>query len=148
MKKLILTALIIPAIMACLITGCGKDDKSGQESESQNIDASNIDASDSAVHDESALKQSISEILDNEDMYPDIKSIDYNESFTEFTITLAGDYMNVYESMLVMSFYTWGNEKQIENGIAKEDALTVVRYVNGKTGDIVSESDSSSMVTE
>lgn len=56
--------------------------------------------------------------------------------------------MNTYESMLVMSFYTAGNEQQIAAGVSPEDAKTTVRYINGSTNEIISETDSSTMITE
>ena len=80
--------------------------------------------------------------------YPDITSIEVTSDYTLFTITLESDVMNTYESMLVMSFYTAGNEQQIAAGVSPEDVKTTVRYINGSTNEIISETDSSTMITE
>ena len=75
-----------------------------------------------------ALADSIQTILDDKEYYPDITSIEVTSDYTLFTITLESDVMNTYESMLVMSFYTAGNEQQIAAGVSPEDAKTTVRY--------------------
>lgn len=93
------------------------------------------------------IEESISMILGDKDYYPNITSITPNENYTEFTITLSDENMNVYESMLLMSFYIAGDKYQIYNGVSSEDAVTVVRYVNSATGAVISETDSTSMKT-
>lgn len=91
------------------------------------------------------ITESISTILGDKDHYPNITSITPNDDYTEFTITLTADNINVYESMLVMSFYIVGDKYQIYNGVSSEDAVTVVRYVDSATGAVISETDSTSM---
>jgi len=142
-KKIGMIMLLIN--MAVLTAGCTSDT---QQAETTAEEAAEAVSEQVAYIDDSDLRESITGILTNKDFYPDITAIDCNDTYTEFTITLEGDTMNMYESMLVMSFYTFGNEKQVQLGTAEEDALTVVRYVNGATGEIISETDSSSMVTE
>lgn len=136
MKKILL--ILISMTMIAAATGCSSDSASGDGG-----------AATAAVEnvDDSELAASIQEILDSE-YYPDIVSIEVSPDYKEFTITLEADEMNIYESMLLMSFYTTGNEHQIANGVAEEDAVTVVRYVNGSTNEVISESDSTSMKTE
>lgn len=91
------------------------------------------------------ITESISVILGDKDHYPNITSITPNDDYTVFTITLADENMNIYESMLVMSFYIVGDKYQIYNGVNAEDAVTVVRYVDSATGAVISETDSTSM---
>ncbi|MCM1262200.1 MAG: hypothetical protein NC313_05720 [Butyrivibrio sp.] len=91
------------------------------------------------------INSSISVILEDKDHYPNITAITPNDDYTEFTIALDGGTFNTYESMLSMSFYIVGNKYQIYNGVSDEDALTVVRYVDSATGDVISETDSSLM---
>lgn len=95
----------------------------------------------------SDITDSIQTILDDEDCYPDITAITPNEDYTSFTISLADGQMNIYESMLVMSFYTIGNRYQIYNGVPADKAVTTVIYVNASDGAIISETDSTSMET-
>lgn len=91
------------------------------------------------------ITESITAILGDKDHYPNITSITPNDDYTEFTITLTTDNINVYESMLVMSFYIVGDKYQIYNGVSAEKAVTVVRYVDSATGAVISETDSTSM---
>lgn len=91
------------------------------------------------------ITESISVILDDKDHYPNITSITPNDDYTEFTITLADGNINVYESMLVMSFYIVGDKYQIYNGVNSEEAVTIVRYIDSATGAVISETDSTSM---
>ena len=91
------------------------------------------------------ITESISVILGDKDYYPNIISITPNDDYTEFTIALADSNINVYESMLVMSFYIVGDKYQIYNGVSAEDAVTVVRYVDSASGAVISETDSTAM---
>ena len=93
------------------------------------------------------IAYSIETILGDDDYYPNITSITANDNYTSFTISLKDGQMNIYESMLVMSFYTVGNQYQIYNGIPAEEAITTVLYVNDADGTVISESDSTSMNT-
>lgn len=137
MMKRIHLYLFIFALL--IMTGCGTD------SQDSAISVSSEAASESTAD---TLSDSIQAILDNKEYYPDITSIEVTPDYTEFTITLESDIMNTYESMLVMSFYTAGNEHQIASGIAASDARTTVRYINGSTNEVISETDSSTMITE
>ena len=121
-----------------LMTGCNSSNGAAPSEETTSVEA------DSG----NALADSIQTILDDKEYYPDITSIEVTSDYTLFTITLESDDMNTYESMLVMSFYTAGNEQQIAAGVSPEDAKTTVRYMNGSTNEIISETDSSTMITE
>ena len=122
-----------------LLVGCGTDSSEAVSTVSSEVTSDSID---------NVLSDSIQEIINNKEYYPDITSIEVTPDYTLFTITLESDVMNTYESMLVMSFYTAGNEQQIASGISPENVKTIVRYVNGSTNEIISESDSSAMKTE
>jgi hypothetical protein len=91
------------------------------------------------------INDSINKILDDKEYYPDVESITPNEDYTEFTIALIDGQVNIYESMLSMSFYTVGNRYQIYSGVESSDALTTVIYTNASTGEVIAQSDSSSM---
>lgn len=93
------------------------------------------------------LEKSIQSILEDDDCYPDITAITTDDDYTRFTISLKDGQMNIYESMLVMSFYTVGNKYQIYNGVSSEQAVTTVVYVNSSDNAIISETDSTSMET-
>lgn len=93
------------------------------------------------------LEESIQSILEDDDYYPDITAITANNDCTTFTISLKDGQMNIYESMLVMSFYTIGNKYQIYNGVPSEQAVTTVIYINSTDNTIISETDSTSMET-
>ena len=121
-----------------MITGCNSSNGAAPSEETTSVEA------DSG----NALADSIQTILDDKEYYPDITSIEVTSDYTLFTITLESDDMNTYESMLVMSFYTAGNEQQIAAGVSPQDAKTTVRYINGSTNEIISETDSSTMITE
>lgn len=93
------------------------------------------------------MEESIQSILEDDDCYPDITAITTDDDYTRFTISLKDGQMNIYESMLVMSFYTVGNKYQIYNGVSSEQAVTTVVYVNSSDNAIISETDSTSMET-
>ena len=93
------------------------------------------------------LAKSIETILADDDYYPNITAITPSDDYTKFTITLKDGQMNIYESMLVMSFYTVGNKYQIYSGVPSEEAVTTVTYINSSDNSIISESDSRSMDT-
>lgn len=93
------------------------------------------------------ITDSIQTILEDDDYYPNITAITPSDDYTSFTISLTDGQMNIYESMLVMSFYTIGNKYQIYNGIPAEQAVTTVIYINSSNGAIISETDSTSMET-
>lgn len=89
----------------------------------------------------------ITSILEDDDHYPNILSITPNSNCSEFTISLKDGVMNTYESMLVMSFYMVGDKYQLYSGVPSSDVKTIVRYIHADTGDIISETDSTSMDT-
>lgn len=91
------------------------------------------------------VTESISVILADKEHYPNITDITPNADYTEFTITLSGESINTYESMLTMSFYIVGNKYQIYNGISADETVTVVRYIDSVTGSVINETDSSLM---
>lgn len=93
------------------------------------------------------LEASIDAILSDEDRYPDVVSVTPSEDYKEFVIALADGRMNTYEAMLAMSFYIIGDKYQIYCGVPAQDAVTIVRYVDADTGDVINEADSSSMDT-
>jgi hypothetical protein len=93
----------------------------------------------------SEIDDSINVILADDEYYPDVDSISYNDDYSEFNIVLEDGQANIYESMLSMSFYTIGNKYQIYYGTKASDAITTVVYTNSSTGEVVASGDSSSM---
>lgn len=91
------------------------------------------------------ILSSIQDILDNDEYYPNITAITPSDNYATFTISLADGQMNMYESMLVMSFYTIGNRYQIYNGVPAEEAVTTVIYINAADESVISKTDSTSV---
>lgn len=94
---------------------------------------------------EQNISDSIQDILDNDDYYPNITAITHDADCTSFTISLADGQMSIYESMLVMSFYTIGNRYQIYSGIPADQAVTTVIYINDADNAVISKTDSTSV---
>ena len=91
------------------------------------------------------LEESVSSVLADKYHYPDITDIQVNEDASEFTIFLSSDQPNLYESTLMLSFYTIGNKYQITLGVPAEEAVTTVIYKNAETGEELARTDSTSM---
>lgn len=91
------------------------------------------------------LEESVSSVLADKYYYPDITDIQVNEDASEFTIFLSSDQPNLYESTLMLSFYTIGNKYQIYLGVPAEEAVTTVIYKNAETGEELARTDSTSM---
>lgn len=98
------------------------------------------------LHDLAAeIQDSIDTVLADKYYYPNISDILVNGDCTEFTICLTTDAPNIYESMLMLSFYTVGDRYQIYNGVPMEDARTTVIYINVNTGAELARTDSTSV---
>ena len=91
------------------------------------------------------IENSINVILADKEYYPNIADITVNGDCTEFVIYLTTDMPNLYESTLLMSFYTLGDRYQIYNGIPLEDVKTTVIYINQITGTELARTDSTSV---
>ncbi|MCM1105065.1 MAG: hypothetical protein NC409_13285 [Clostridium sp.] len=91
------------------------------------------------------IQDSIEAVLSDKYYYPNITDIRVNSDCTEFTIYLSADKPNLYESSLMLSFYTVGDQYQIYNGIPMEDAKTTVIYVHADTGAELARTDSTSV---
>lgn len=91
------------------------------------------------------ISDSIQNILDDNDRYPNITAITSDDGYTTFTISLSDGQMSIYESMLVMSFYTIGNRYQIYSGVPADQAVTTVIYINAADNTVISKTDSTSV---
>lgn len=91
------------------------------------------------------IQTNIETILADKYYYPNISDIRVNSDCTEFTIYLTADHPNLYESSLMMSFYTVGDRYQIYSGIPMEDAKTTVIYLQADTGAELARTDSTSV---
>lgn len=75
--------------------------------------------------------------------YPNITAIDFNETFTEFTITTKSTELDIVESFSALLFYMQGGMYNTFNG-TPVDNITVV-YKNADSGEVISTSNSSEM---
>ncbi|MCM1538742.1 MAG: hypothetical protein NC254_10120 [bacterium] len=91
------------------------------------------------------IQDSIDAILADKYYYPNITDIRVNNDCTEFTIYLSADKPNLYESSLMLSFYTVGDQYQIYSGIPMEDAKTTVVYLRADTGAELARTDSTTV---
>lgn len=91
------------------------------------------------------IENSIGVILADKEYYPNVADITVNSDCTEFTIYLTVDSPNLYESTLMMSFYTLGDRYQIYKGASLENVKTTVVYINQQTGMELARTDSTSM---
>lgn len=91
------------------------------------------------------IQSSIDTILADKESYPNVSDIIVNADCTEFTIYLTINEPNLYESTLMMSFYTIGDRYQIYNGVSIEDAKTTVIYMNKESGTELARTDSSAI---
>ncbi len=89
------------------------------------------------------IQTSIDTILADKESYPNVSDIIVNADCTEFTIYMKINEPNLYESTLMMSFYTVGDRYQIYNGVSIEDVKTTVIYVNEQSGTELARTDSS-----
>ncbi|MDE7415634.1 MAG: hypothetical protein K2N44_04855 [Lachnospiraceae bacterium] len=62
-------------------------------------------------------------------------------------ISLADGQINIYDSMLIMSFYTIGNRYQIYSSIPADQAVTTVVYINDADNTAISKTNSASVET-
>ena len=91
------------------------------------------------------IQTSIDTVLADKEYYPNISDITVNSDCTEFAIYLTTDEPNLYESTLMMSFYTVGDRYQIYNGVSAEDVKTTVIYKNAESGTELARTDSTSI---
>ena len=77
---------------------------------------------------------SIQEIVDDEDY--SIEKIDYNKDFTEFTVTLNSEEVEIAESFIVMALDIFGSMYNIFNGTDIDNIKTIFK---NSSGDVIKE---------
>lgn len=87
-----------------------------------------------------SIDGSLLEMASSED-YPSVVSIDANEDYTEYKITVNAEEVGLQESFLVLSLYVFGGMYHVFNGT--EPGNINVQYVNETTGAVIQEANSS-----
>lgn len=81
----------------------------------------------------SKINTSVTDIINDKENYPNIEKIEIAPDCTEFDIYLSGSEMELFEEMLVMSFYSAGDKYQLFNGKSVDSVNTVVKYIDSST---------------
>lgn len=89
-----------------------------------------------------SIDESLLEMANSED-YPSVVSIDANEDYTEYKITVNAEDVGLQESFLVLSLYVFGGMYHVFNGT--EPGNINVQYVNETTGAVIQEANSDDM---
>lgn len=84
------------------------------------------------------IKESIDQVLTDKDYYPNITGISVNPECTEFNVTLSSREVSLYENVLPLSLCIVGNKFQLYQGKNEDELMTVVNYIDEKTGEIFS----------
>lgn len=88
------------------------------------------------------INGSINDMIGSED-YPDITDIQFNDTYTEFTITTTSEELDMVQSLSVFAFYMYGGMYNAFNGTNEENIS--VTFVNADTGETISTSNSSEL---
>lgn len=89
-----------------------------------------------------SIDGSLLEMASSED-YPSVVSIDANEDYTEYKITVNAEEVGLQESFLALSLYVFGGMYHVFNGT--EPGNINVQYVNETTGAVIQEANSDDM---
>ena len=89
-----------------------------------------------------SIDGSLLEMASSED-YPSVVSIDANEDYTEYKITVNAEEVGLQESFLVLSLYVFGGMYHVFNGT--DPGNINVQYVNETTGAVIQEANSDDM---
>lgn len=89
-----------------------------------------------------SLENSLYEMIKSED-YPSFTNIKANDDFTQFTVTTTSQELSLSESLSTLAFYLYGG---MYNAFAGNSVDNInVKFVNGNTGDVISEANSKDM---
>jgi len=89
-----------------------------------------------------SLETSLNEMVGSED-YPEIVSVESNNSFTEFIVVTKNQELSLSESFSVMALYMMGGMYGVIEG--EEVDNINIKFINEATGEIISESNSKDM---
>lgn len=88
------------------------------------------------------FKDSIDQVLADKEFYPHITGISINQNPTVIDVFFSGTQLNTYETTLRMSLYIAADKLQLYHGIAADEILTTVNYIDQATGEVFSTGDS------
>lgn len=88
------------------------------------------------------FKDSIDQVLADKEFYPHITGISINQNPTVIDVFFSDTQLNTYETTLRMSLYIAGDKLQLYHGIAADEILTTVNYIDQATGEVFSTGDS------
>lgn len=88
------------------------------------------------------FKDSIDQVLADKEFYPHITEISISQNPTVIDVFFSGTQLNTYETTLRMSLYIAADKLQLYYGIAADEILTTVNYIDKDTGEIFSTGDS------
>lgn len=87
-----------------------------------------------------SIDQSLSEMAGSEE-YPSISSIESNDDYTDFTVTITGDALSVSESVCVLALSVQSGMYHIFNGTNVDNVH--VSFVSSATGEVIEDWNSS-----
>lgn len=79
------------------------------------------------------INDSCIEILEDKENYPNIKDIQHNAGFSEFTIVCSNQELNMAESFISLSMMIFGGMFQIFNGVATDAIDVKLTYIDSTT---------------
>ena len=88
------------------------------------------------------IEESIDELVSSGSC-PSIISVEANDDYSVFKVTLNAEEVGMAESFSVLSFYMLGGMYQLVNGA--EDNNVTVQFVNEATGEVIQEANSSEL---
>lgn len=89
-----------------------------------------------------SIDQSLAEMIGSEE-YPSISSIEANDDFTDFTVTITGDSLDMSESLCVFSLSMQSGLYHLFNGTSDNVDNVHVSFVNADTGELIEDWNSS-----
>jgi len=87
-----------------------------------------------------SFDESLQNILDDKEIYPNFESITHNADYTDFTIEYSAEELSPSDTFSTFLFYYIGGMYSIFNGEPVENVHVV--YVNSETGELISEANS------
>lgn len=122
-----------------------KDDEGAEQAESGEGEAVHMTGEEQTAQARQIgehIESSINEVLSNKEYYPNITAISVKSDCTEFNVTLSGRDVSLYETVLPMSLCIVGDRFQLYQGKSGEELMTVVNYIDEKSGEVFSSTNS------
>lgn len=127
-----------------------KDTETKYKSITKNDDGSVTLVFDGAEYDKylneykTQIKTALDEVVTNDETFPNITKIDYNDDFSQFDVTLESGEVTLMDSLSVLMFYMYGYMYQIMIGKEAGSSDIIVNYVD-TSGNIIDTVNSSNM---